>query len=69
MCFQELGDSRKVQATQAALSPGLMQEQWIVSSVSISSATSSANIFQTSPASFQPPHTGNGMSIKMDPAD
>ena len=28
-----------------------------------------SNIFQTSPASFQPPHPGNGMSIEMDPTD
>jgi hypothetical protein len=28
-----------------------------------------SNSFQTSPASFQPPHPSNGMSVEMVPAD
>ena len=53
LCFQELGKSRQVQASEAALPPGLRQGQWVSSSFQTFSATSSALVSRL-PSKFLP---------------
>lgn len=56
LCFEELGNSRKGQSSEAVLPPGLRQGKFISSCFHTSSATSSAN--------FWPQYLNNGISIK-----
>lgn len=57
LCSQELSNSKQVQPLEAALPSGLRQGQCF------------SNSFQTSPASFQLPHPGNGVFVELDPTE